>query len=628
MKDPRAEQLQFFIREMAYLREEGAAFTRHFPGAAAALDISGDRAEDPQVERLLEAFAFITGRLQRNIEFQYPRMANALLGVLHPHLAAPVPSMTIAEFAVDPTRANAAHDFVIPRNSQLIVNTPDGAACTFSTAWDLHLWPVTVDHVDRPDEALFPTIGPVQDSQTILRLRLECLGGEIFPEAMPDRLRLRLAGSSIVAAQLYEALLNGCEQIWIFDPTKEDGTLVDPKEKVERVARRLPAGSLQPVGFTRDEALLPSPPTTHDAHRLLQEYYVLSEKFQFVDLMNLRDATDVLSGAYMDLVFVLSPSAPLPTRLDTSVVRLGSVPAVNLFRRVAEPVRVSRTTTEYLVQPDLRYERNTEIYSVDKVTLNSIEDRDGMMVPPLYSFTHAQMQGNGAGEGTPTADGIFWTMKRTPTKRPDMTGSDITLSFLDNRFEPENPASEVAFVHATCTNRSLAETIAPGTKLRIEADAPVKSITAAVKPTPQTPSHEVGESVWRLISHLSVGHLSLAEGPHGLQTLKETLNLLAGDRPKWATRQIDGLVEMHTRRIARRVGSEAWRGFCQGLEVTLVFDEEAFEGTSGYLFGTLLSHYLGLCTAANSFSELVMIAQNSKEEWARWPPRTGAQIVL
>ena len=58
------ELLEYYRRELTYLRRRGADFAERYPKVAGRLEIGLDECPDPHVERLLEAFAFLTARLQ------------------------------------------------------------------------------------------------------------------------------------------------------------------------------------------------------------------------------------------------------------------------------------------------------------------------------------------------------------------------------------------------------------------------------------------------------------------------------------------------------------------------------------------------------------------------------------
>ena len=83
------EFLKYYVRELEYLRKMGAEFQAQYPLLASRLDIGDADSTDPHVERLLESFAFLSGRLQYNIESEFPEIPSAMFNLLYPHLQAP-----------------------------------------------------------------------------------------------------------------------------------------------------------------------------------------------------------------------------------------------------------------------------------------------------------------------------------------------------------------------------------------------------------------------------------------------------------------------------------------------------------------------------------------------------------
>ena len=98
----RDELLAYYERELTFLRQMGAEFAEKYPKVASRLLIEPDRCEDPHVERLVEAFAFLAARVHLKIDDDFPEISEALLGILYPHYVRPVPSMTVVEFYLDP----------------------------------------------------------------------------------------------------------------------------------------------------------------------------------------------------------------------------------------------------------------------------------------------------------------------------------------------------------------------------------------------------------------------------------------------------------------------------------------------------------------------------------------------
>jgi type VI secretion system protein ImpG len=62
--------------------------------------------------------------------------------------------------------------------------------------------------------------------------------------------------------------------------------------------------------------------------------------------------------------------------------------------------------------------------------------------------------------------------------------------------------------------------------------------------------------------------------------------------------------------------------------VTLTFDEARFVGGSALLLGAVLSRFLGMYVAVDSFVQLVARSERREGEWKRWPPMAGEQPLL
>ena len=102
--DPRL--LRYYNQELRHLREMGAEFAAEFPKIAARLGMDGVEVSDPYVERLIESFAFLAGRVQLKLDAEFPRFTHRLLEILYPQFLAPTPSMVVARFL--PAQPNTA----------------------------------------------------------------------------------------------------------------------------------------------------------------------------------------------------------------------------------------------------------------------------------------------------------------------------------------------------------------------------------------------------------------------------------------------------------------------------------------------------------------------------------------
>src|SRR5207245_525995 len=112
------ELLAYYNGELAYLRDLGAEFAEKYPKVAGRLHLEAGKCEDPHVERILEGVAFLTARIRRKIDDEFPEISDALLHVLAPHYQRPIPSLSVVQFVPGPEQLQAAQGFTIGRGSR------------------------------------------------------------------------------------------------------------------------------------------------------------------------------------------------------------------------------------------------------------------------------------------------------------------------------------------------------------------------------------------------------------------------------------------------------------------------------------------------------------------------------
>ena len=104
----------YYERELVFIRQLAQEFARQFPAAAGRLLLEPGRSVDPHVERMIEAFALLAGRIHHKLDDEFPELTDALLGVLYPHYLAPIPSMSVVQFAPQPGPGPAARGLPHP----------------------------------------------------------------------------------------------------------------------------------------------------------------------------------------------------------------------------------------------------------------------------------------------------------------------------------------------------------------------------------------------------------------------------------------------------------------------------------------------------------------------------------
>ncbi len=599
--------LAYYNGELTFIRELGAEFAGKYPKVAARLLLDAEKCEDPHVERLLEGFAFLAARVRQKIDDEFPEITDALLGALYPHLRRPLPSMSIVQFVPGPDPLKLSGGLTIDRGARLHSRPVGGSPCQFRTAYPVTLWPVEVESARlSPDRVVFP--GKRPEAVSLLQLRLKGPVGVPFGALGIDRLRFYLDGEAPTVRALYELLFTRTCQVLLRGQAPGG-----PEAVVE-----LPRDAIRPVGFGRDEGMVPYPDRAFPGYRLLQEYFAFPEKFLFFDAVGLTALAGRGWGETLDLLifFDQPPKGDLTLRPEN--FRLGCAPAVNLFTLVAEPIVLNQTKFEYRVVPDVHRPLATEVYSIDAVTSTASYLAEPLALEPFYALRHAP------DAGAPRA---CWYESRRPSARKDDTGTETTLTFVDPDFRPTRPAAEILTVHATCTNRDLPGRLPFGgsnSDFDLESPGAISRVRCLRKPTPSLRPPSGRGAQWALVSGLSLNHLSLADSEEGLEALRALLRMYDLADSAANRQQIAGITKVSSRRAAGRVGG----GACLGIEVTIEFDEAQFVGSGVLLLAAVLERFLGMYASINAFSQLVATTRQREGILKRWPPRAGEKVLL
>ena len=624
--DPRL--LRYYNLELQHLRETGAEFAEQFPKVAARLGMHGLEVADPYVERLLEGVGFLAARVQLKIDAEFPRFTQALLEIVYPHYLAPTPSMLVAQLKPDSNDPNLAIGPTVSRGSTLsgLMAADDATSCDFRTAHDVRLWPVEVVSASYFSFAPDLPLNALPIAQRIkggVRIRLKTTAGVSFAQTAIDRLCFYLAGRDDVANKLYElCLATGL------------GVLALPPASAKRWHEFLPAASIQPVGFTDAEALLPVTLRSFQGYRLLQEYFAFPQRFRFFELTGLARALKRVDGDQVELVILLGRGEPaFESVVDASNLALFCTPAVNLFHKRADRIHVSDSAHEYHVVADRTRPLDFEVYDVTNVVGHGIGTDSEQEFLPFYSaYSSDQEHQQSAYFTTRREPRLVTPTARRRGTRSSYIGTEVFLALVDSAEAPYSGDLRQLSIQVQCTNRDLVLLMPVGIQagdLTLDVAAPVASIHVISGPSrPYAPLAD-GAVSWRAISHLSLNYLSLTQSSPeaGAAAMRDLLELYAANADVSARRQIDGIRSVRVGRVVRRLRGSGPLAFGRGLEIIVLIDELAFEGASGFMLGSVLDRYFARHVSINSFTETVLRSDN-RGEINRWGYEWGARPTL
>jgi len=436
--------LPHYEQELSLLRQRATEFAARFPGVASQLQFGHGTSGDPHTERLIQATALLTARVNKSLEDGYSRFTESFLDTLFPHYLRPFPSCAVVQARLP---AEAKSGPVIPRGTELYAAPVEDVSCRFRTCYDIRHVPVGLPHVSfNASPAFPPSIRVPGACATSLDIDIEAADQQAgFASLTDTALRIYLDGETSVVAVARDILAAQVTAAYV-----ETG----PGEWM-----LLPTVPLAPVGFADDEALVPFSPRSHPAYRLLTEYFAFPEKFNFIDI-NLAEIVPYVAQECRRFTLHLlladvradSHEASLLATLSAKNFLTGCSPVANLFRQTAVPILVTHERADYALLSDAEHAWAYDVHTVDAVRMLHRDEQGTSLTEfrPFYSVRH--------GEGK-DKQGHYYVVRRDDALG---AGHENRIAFVDTDFDPTRCEQATVSIELTCTNRNLPSRIACG----------------------------------------------------------------------------------------------------------------------------------------------------------------------
>ncbi|MCA6061023.1 MULTISPECIES: type VI secretion system baseplate subunit TssF [unclassified Thalassolituus] len=600
--------IQQFQNELGGMRKAVEAFSRAYPSVASELRLSAGHSADPHVEQLLQSFAWLTASLRNDLQQQKHEIPNHLLLSLYPALMRSIPCMTIMQANVLLDGANFINGYTLEKGrlfSAKSISRRDAGQkpveCRMQCCYDTPLWPFLLEDVAVKPKNIFEFLGGRNDVQSVISIKMRSEGTDPVYEYPLQRLRFFINDPAL-RPDLYKLLSDHICGIAI----RVDGEIVP-----------LPEAGIEWLGFDQQHNVLPQPNGSHDAYRLLQEYFYFPEKYYFFEITGL-DVSRVSSQ--FELLLLVNQPDSMPA-LERNSLSFNSFPAINLFPATFCPVQLDHSCYEYRLYADESQYGQSEVHSVENVRLLSADGRVKTATPWLGH----------AGVDDIRDAGVRYLTRLVAPLSPATPGCDTMISLQDLDLTPATPVDQTLSVKGLCNNRTLPESLRIGNRLKLTGAGALLDATIITRPSLFRGEGLSGEANINLLSQLHLNFLSLlpeADDGHPLARLKQLIALYSDPQNASHQRQLDGLVNIQAESCVRRMGREAWRGHYRGSRITLTVDEAFFDGANALLLGEVMSHFLGLYTTLNHFVQLQLVSYQREGVWKQWHPRIGEQVIL
>lgn len=645
--------LELYNRELQLLYERSKQFAEEFPGVAERLGGLTRETMDPGLTSVLQGSAFMAARVQLKLKSEFAEFTTALLDQLLPNYLAPIPAATLVQATppyADPGlvegRRFARGDYL----DAVYVEKERRIACRFRLRSDLELWPLHIDQAEyyaapAPLHALGLEVAPgVVAGMRLGFRRLSAPPGTEKPNgAKPDapvkdikvdRLPVHILGAASDAIAIYEQLFANCKRITIryLDSFGDPHFLATPPDLIEQ------------IGFGEAETLAGNDDRVFSGFNLLLDFFAFPDKFLGVGLKGLRKLLSGIDAPAFDVIFEFSNAVPrLASVVRPDMFALYAVPIVNLFEMNCSRVPIRRKEHEHHVVPDRSRTLDFEAHRIIDVYAHYPGRKDKVPVFPLYSQPSENIR---------AADALYYTARRLPRRRTTeerrtgalsaYVGTELFISLYEPAAIDDRERVRELSVRVLASNRHLTDQLPIGEAgadfyLVDDTSIPLRCVSVLTKAREslvtlerkRTDAAPFGATQWKLVNFLARNHLGIVDHDEKDRAggLRELLSLFADLSDAISDQRIRGIESVSSRPIVRRLRQKNGFNAARGVEITVLLDEKAFEGTGAFLLGAVLDRFFAEYTSINSFTETV-IETKQRGVIKRWPPRGGMGRLL
>lgn len=585
--------------ELDYLLEMGRAFSRTHADARHLAERSGD----PDVERLLEGFAFLAAKIHERVDNALPDVIHRMAELIAPQSLRPIPACTMVQFHSDLASMRGTRE--IPAGTELQSREVQGEQCTFRTTKTVSIQPFEVTEARM--------IRNISHSPKII-IDLQCNDSAQEVLRSQGQIEFFIHGESSTASMIILWLLRYCSGYSISDFSRPPGGVSEGRGPLDgsgaHLRARLPGHKISLSAFGDQDPLLPWSELVLGSYRLLAEYFTLPQKFRFVTLSGFEDI--IVEGDRIRLEFDFDRPPEMGGNLDANAFRLHVSPAINLFECSADPIEADLLTSPRIIRGSNYAPQHLEIYDV--VSVKGIPEgrKSSRDYAPFFAFQRER-----SGQPAP-----FYVLERRTSPIDDRIDTYIRV------LQPaggEVVEREILSMELLCTNRQLSHELkvgdisksARGNTLAVSFE----NITAPTQPT--RPPLD-GELHWRLSAIMGLNRMSLAKADHlrailDLYNAQAELQTAQGAANRNLSESIRDIVQIPTTRLM-------YGAPLRGSETTIEIDEHRLSPGEAFLFGQLLNELFAAHVNLNSFNELNLRLHPS-DQLLRWTPRSGSVAI-
>jgi len=574
-----------FEKEIRYFIDEAHRFAEVHPDQARSLSLEDVRNRDPYVERLIEAFAFLSGTIKQILDDDFTDLAQEIINSVWPHYLLPLPSCTIIEMT--PIKGRIQSGQLIEKGA-LIETSPvsTGLPCRFTTCAPVYVRPISISKAGFVYRS---------DGQTSMQIRLSHLPGLNWEKIDTTPLRVYLHGDRSLALTLFYIFQNNIKNVIVCWEDENRGY----QETVLSSSLVFPTDSLP----ENDLPLLPYPEHSFSGFRLLEEYFFFPEKFRFYDIDIFNHIGNPIEDSEIIIDLILSGEEDFRIDPDRRNFRLHCTPAINLFNAAAEPIRLNDSKPFYRVTVNNAVSGHYIPYNITKVNGLRLNSGYRTTYQSFNEYRHADSQDESA---------YFYKKLKY--------GVQDQIELLIGIKRPMGIGPEIISIDLMCSNDKVVQEVRLG-----DIEFPcqgipdfvyVNNLTTPIPPV--WPSLE-GQNLWTIINSIALNYKSL-DTP---EQFKGLLFFYNRSKDRANIRRIESIDSIEIKPAENIIQGYPVRG----ISFQIILKDDHFINSGDLLcFSKILSRVIGMYVPINSSCHLSIIEKRSRRKY-EWQVK-GVQKII
>lgn len=599
------ELLPYYEKQLQEFAQQSREFSHKYPKIAQRLSLNQEQIDDPHIERLIQSFSLIAARIDKKLSDSYELFTRSLFEVMFPQYLKPFPACSIVSFDDSNKIKQLTNVHTIPRNTALKSKSIRGIQCEYSTVNNVDLLPIVLKKVRFKTH---PSAHMQNNHNAALSLDFEIFNQKNIQLAQ-EKLPIYLDAISNFPLQLLDRIFQTETSFSI----RSDSHVFEIKNP------------FQLIGFDEKESILPSDQHTHQAYRLLMEYFSCPEKFHFLNLdLNFLHLFNTFNNTFELLIhFKLDLNDQVILRnyseLNTANFKLFCTPVVNLFNKQAEPQKINHKKMEYPLITDAHHPEYYQAYSILNMSMvreKSSQDQVLLPILPFFAMSHYHHE----------KVNFFYSLS---TSRFRNNCQELSYSLVSKHLEPQSTSSDFISIELMCSNCDLPHESYNKDQNVLTLNDSSLARKAIMLKRPNLPYYfkQNKKEQWRIISHLSLNTMSLMK-ENAVEHLKELLELYNLPQSKENEIIIQSIQKLDFELTNKLIESRPYPLFVRGIKIKLGIQSEVFRGQSLYIFSQLLAHLFNLKVQMNSYVDLVVYDIQSQQELYQCVQNVGGRKLL